>query len=315
MTDVTGKGASTMATAKNEDRPQATGPQATGPLKIKVAGVERVFDIDNPELPEWVDNKTVATGGFPYGKKLDEDEYEKTLEQLQVELVKLQAWQQSSGSRVLILFEGRDAAGKGGTINVVREYMNPRSARNVALPKPTETEQGQWYYQRYITHFPTKGEFVTFDRSWYNRAGVEPVMGFCTPEQYEHFLKETPHFEKMIVSEGIRFFKFWLDVSQEMQLKRFHDRRHSPLTNWKFSPMDIAGIARWDNYTKARNEMIDETHTEHAPWVVVRSNDKRRARIEVIRHVLLALEYAGRDLDEIGKPDGKIIGEGPKLLK
>jgi len=304
-----------MATAKNEDRPQATGPEATGPLKIKVAGVERVFDIDNPELPEWVDNKTVATGGFPYSKKLDEDEYEKTLEQLQVELVKLQAWQQSSGSRVLILFEGRDAAGKGGTINVVRQYMNPRSARNVALPKPTETEQGQWYYQRYITHFPTKGEFVTFDRSWYNRAGVEPVMGFCTPDQYEHFLKETPHFEKMIVSEGIRFFKFWLDVSQEMQLKRFHDRRHSPLTNWKFSAMDIAGIARWDNYTKARNEMIDETHTEHAPWVVVRSNDKRRARFEVIRHVLLALEYAGRDLDEIGKPDGKIIGEGPKLLK
>jgi polyphosphate kinase 2 len=304
-----------MATAKNENRPQATAPEATGPLKIKVAGVERVFDIDNPELPEWVDNKTVATGGFPYSKKLDEDEYEKTLEQLQVELVKLQAWQQSTGSRVLILFEGRDAAGKGGTINVVREYMNPRSARNVALPKPTETEQGQWYYQRYITHFPTKGEFVTFDRSWYNRAGVEPVMGFCTPDQYEHFLKETPHFEKMIVSEGIRFFKFWLDVSQEMQLKRFHDRRHSPLTNWKFSPMDIAGIARWDNYTKARNEMIDETHTEHAPWVVVRSNDKRRARIEVIRHVLLALEYAGRDLDEIGKPDGKIIGEGPKLLK
>ena len=304
-----------MATAKNGNRPQATGPEATGPLKIKVAGVERVFDIDNPELPEWVDKKTVATGGFPYSKKLDEEEYEKTLEQLQVELVKLQAWQQSSGSRVLILFEGRDAAGKGGTINVVREYMNPRSARNVALPKPTETEQGQWYYQRYITHFPTKGEFVTFDRSWYNRAGVEPVMGFCTPDQYEHFLKETPHFEKMIVSEGIRFFKFWLDVSQEMQLKRFHDRRHSPLTNWKFSPMDIAGIARWDNYTKARNEMIDETHTEHAPWVVVRSNDKRRARIEVIRHVLLALEYAGRDLDEIGKPDGKIIGEGPKLLK
>jgi polyphosphate kinase 2 len=310
MTDVTGKGSSTMATAKNENR-----PEATGPLKIKVAGVERVFDIDNPELPEWVDNKTVATGGFPYSKKLDEDEYEKTLEQLQVELVKLQAWQQASGSRVLILFEGRDAAGKGGTINVVREYMNPRSARNVALPKPTETEQGQWYYQRYITHFPTKGEFVTFDRSWYNRAGVEPVMGFCTPDQYKHFLKETPHFEKMIVSEGIRFFKFWLDVSQEMQLKRFHDRRHSPLTNWKFSPMDIAGIARWDNYTKARNEMIDETHTGHAPWVVVRSNDKRRARIEVIRHVLLALEYAGRDLDAIGKPDGKIIGEGPKLLK
>jgi polyphosphate kinase 2 len=299
-----------MATAKNQ-----AGPKATEPLKIKVAGVERVFDINDPVLPDWIDKKTVATGGFPYNKKLDGDEYDKTLEALQVELVKLQAWQQSSGNRVLILFEGRDAAGKGGTINVIREYMNPRTARNVALSKPTETEQGQWYYQRYITHFPTKGEFVTFDRSWYNRAGVEPVMGFCTPEQYRHFLKETPHFEKMIVGEGIRFFKFWLDVSQEMQLKRFHDRRHSLLTNWKFSPMDIAGIARWDAYTRARDEMLEETHTDHAPWTVVRSNDKRRARIEVIRHVLLTLEYTGRDLAAIGKPDDKIVGSGPKLLK
>ena len=192
--------------------------------------------------------------------------------------------------------------------------MNPRSARNVALTKPTETEQGQWYYQRYITHFPTRGEFVTFDRSWYNRAGVEPVMGFCTPEQHKHFLKETPRFEKMIVGEGIRFFKFWLDISQEMQLKRFHDRRHSPLTNWKFSPMDIAGITRWDDYTKMRDLMIKETHSEHAPWIVVRSNDKRRARIETIRHVLRSLDYAGRDLGAIGKPDPKIIGEGSKQL-
>ena len=297
-----------MATAKNEDE-----PKAAEPLKIKVAGVERVFDIDNPVLPDWVDKKTVASGGFPYDKKLDEDEYDETLERLQIELVKLQAWQQSSGNRVLILFEGRDAAGKGGTINAVRQYMNPRSARNVALPKPTETEQGQWYYQRYITHFPTRGEFVTFDRSWYNRAGVEPVMGFCTPEQHKHFLKETPRFEKMIVGEGIRFFKFWLDVSQEMQLKRFHDRRHSPLTNWKFSPMDIAGIARWDDYTRMRDLMIKETHTDHAPWVVVRSNDKRRARIETIRHVLRTLDYAGRDLDAVGKPDQKIVGKGSKL--
>ncbi len=298
-----------MATAKNQDE-----PKATGPLKMKVAGVERVFDIDNPELPDWVDKKTVATGGFPYDKKLDEEEYEETIERLQIELVKLQAWQQSSGGRVLILFEGRDAAGKGGTINAMREYMNPRTARNVALTKPTETEQGQWYYQRYITHFPTKGEFVTFDRSWYNRAGVEPVMGFCTPEQHKHFLKETPRFEKMIVSEGIHFFKFWLDVSQEMQLKRFHDRRHSPLTNWKFSPMDIAGIARWGDYTKMRDLMFKETHSEHAPWIVVRSNDKRRARIETIRHVLRTLDYAGRDLDAVGKPDHEIIGEGSKLL-
>ncbi len=205
---------------------------------------------------------------------------------------------------MLILFEGRDAAGKGGTINAVREYMNPRTARErgaAQADRDRTAASGTISATSRISR--PEGEFVTFDRSWYNRAGVEPVMGFCTPDQYKHFLKETPRFEKMIVGEGIRFFKFWLDVSQEMQLKRFHDRRHSPLTNWKFSPMDIAGIARWDAYTKARNEMLEETHTEHAPWIVVRSNDKRRARIEVIRHVLRTLDYAGRDLDKIGKPD------------
>ncbi|MEP9386131.1 polyphosphate kinase 2 [Mesorhizobium sp. KR9-304] len=298
-----------MATAKTQDE-----PKATGPLKIRVAGVERVFDIDNPVLPDWVENNALTSDRYPYDKKLKMEDYEKTLELLQTELVKLQAWQHSSGNRVLILFEGRDAAGKGGTIGAMRYYMNPRTARNVALTKPTETERGQWYYQRYVAHFPTAGEFVTFDRSWYNRAGVEPVMGFCTPEQHKQFLKETPRFEKMIVSEGIRFFKVWLNLGQEMQLKRFHDRRHSPLTNWKFSPMDIAGITRWDDYTRMRDLMLKETHSGHAPWTVVRSNDKRRARIEVIRHVLRALDYTGRDLDAIGKPDPKIVGEGPKLM-
>lgn len=292
----------------------ADAPAPNGPLKIKVAGVERVFDIENPVLPDWVEKNALTASGYPYDKRLKKDEYEKTLEGLQVELVKLQAWQQATGERVLILFEGRDAAGKGGTIAAMRAYMNPRTARNVALTKPTPTEAGQWYYQRYISHFPTAGEFVTFDRSWYNRGGVEPVMGFCTPKQHETFLKETPHFEKMIVNEGIRFFKFWLNLGQEAQLKRFHERRHSPLTNWKFSPMDIAGITRWDDYTKARDQMIRETHTDYAPWIVARSNDKRRARIETIRHVLLTLDYKGRDLGAIGKPDPKIIGTGPKQL-
>ncbi|MBX3583621.1 MAG: polyphosphate kinase 2 [Rhizobiaceae bacterium] len=298
-----------MATAKTEEP-----VKATGPLKIKVAGVERVFDIDNPQLPDWVEDNDLSAGGYPYDKRMNKDEYAETLEQLQAELVKLQAWQQTTGERVLILFEGRDAAGKGGTIGQMRYYMNPRTARNVALTKPTETERGQWYFQRYIYHFPTAGEFVTFDRSWYNRGVVEPVMGFCTPEQHKKFLKEAPRFEKMIVSEGIRFFKVWLNLGQETQLKRFHERRHSPLTNWKFSPMDVAGITRWDDYTKARDLMIKETHTDYAPWTVVRSNDKRRARIETIRHVLLALDYTGRDLDLIGKPDPKIIGTGPKQL-
>jgi polyphosphate kinase 2 len=184
----------------------------------------------------------------------------------------------------------------------------------VALTKPTETETGQWYFQRYVTHFPTKGEFVTFDRSWYNRAGVEPVMGFCTPEQHEHFLGETPRFEKMIRSEGIHFFKFWLDIGQETQLERFHDRRHSPLKNWKFSPIDVAGLTKWDAYTKARNLMVEKTHIKEAPWIVVRANDKRRARLSAIRRVLLSLPYDGRDPDVIGKEDKKIIDEGSSLL-
>ncbi len=274
-----------------------------------------MLDIDDPVLPDWVEDKALTSDGYPYDKRMKEADYDDLLERLQAELVKLQAWQQAKGHRVLILFEGRDAAGKGGTIGAMRYYMNPRTARNVALTKPTETESGQWYYQRYVAHFPTAGEFVTFDRSWYNRAGVEPVMGFCTPEQHKQFLKETPRFEKMIVREGIHFFKIWLNLGQEMQLKRFHERRHSPLTNWKFSPMDIAGITRWDDYTTARDLMIKDTHTDHAPWTIVRSNDKRRARVETIRHVLLALDYAGRDLDAIGKPDGKIIGQGPKRLE
>ncbi|MEW9808689.1 polyphosphate kinase 2 [Mesorhizobium sp. ZMM04-5] len=293
---------------------QNTPPKAE-PLKIKVAGVERVFDINDPVLPDWVEKFALTSDGYPYDKKLKREDYEKSLEALQIELVKLQAWQQATGRRVLILFEGRDAAGKGGTIGAMRYYMNPRTARNVALPKPTETERGQWYFQRYVAHFPTTGEFVTFDRSWYNRAGVEPVMGFCTPEQHKEFLKEVPRFEKMIEGDGIHFFKFWLNLGQEMQLKRFHDRRHSPLTNWKFSPMDIAGITRWDDYTKARNLMIKETHTDYAPWTIVRSNDKRRARIEVIGHVLRSLDYTGRDLGVIGKADNKIIGQGPKRLQ
>jgi polyphosphate kinase 2 len=214
----------------------------------------------------------------------------------------------------MALFEGRDAAGKGGTIFVLRQYMNPRTARNVALTKPTPTETGQWYYQRYVDHFPTSGEFVTFDRSWYNRAGVEPVMGFCTPQQHEKFLDETPHFERMISNEGIHFFKFWLNIGRETQLERFHDRRWSPLKNWKFSPIDIAGINKWDDYTRARDEMFERTHKAFAPWIIVRANDKRRARLAVIQRILLSLPYDGRDLDAIGKPDKKIVGEGPSFL-
>ena len=288
---------------------------ATAPIKIKIGGKEREFDIDDPVLPDWIEDNKLAAGGYPYDKKMKGEEYEKELEGLQIELVKAQAWLQATGKRVMALFEGRDAAGKGGTIFVLRQYMNPRTARNVALPKPTPTEAGQWYYQRYVDHFPTSGEFVTFDRSWYNRAGVEPVMGFCTPEQHEKFLDETPHFERMIANEGVHFFKFWLNIGRETQLERFHDRRWSPLKNWKFSPIDIAGVGKWDDYTRARDQMIERTHKEFSPWTIVRANDKRRARLAVIQRILMSLPYDGRDLDAIGKPDKKIIGEGPEFLK
>jgi polyphosphate kinase 2 len=296
---------------KTDDSAGAAGSNA---VKIKIGGTERVFDVDNPVLPDWVEKYALKSGGYPYDMKLPEEEYAKTLETLQIELVKLQAWMQKTGSRILAIFEGRDAAGKGGTINAVRQNMNPRSARNVALTKPTETERGQWYFQRYVSQFPTSGEFVTFDRSWYNRAGVEPVMGFCTPEQYAQFLKEVPRFEKLIEREGIHYFKFWLNIGQEMQLKRFHERRHSPLRNWKFSPIDVAGMTKWDDYTQKRDEMFERTHTDHAPWIILRGNDKRRARLAVIRHMLLKMPYPDRDLEAIGKQDKLIIGEGPRFL-
>ena len=282
-------------------------PDPIKPIRITVAGKKRSFDIDDPELPGWVTDNELSAGGYPYAERWKRKAYEKQLELLQIELVKLQSWLQATGERVMILFEGRDAAGKGGTIFVTRQYMNPRTARNVALTKPTETERGQWYFQRYVAHFPTTGEFVTFDRSWYNRAGVEPVMGFCTPQQHALFLEEAPNFEKGIVTDGIRLFKFWLAIGRETQLKRFHDRRHSPLKQWKFSPMDIAGIAKWDDYTEARDLMFDRTHSEHAPWTVVLANDKRRARLSVIRRLLLSIPYEGRDMEVIGEEDGAVI--------
>jgi len=284
-------------------------------VELQIDGKKRLFDIDNPELPKWIDNEAFASDDFPYEKKLNGDEYDATLEKLQIELVKVQFWLQATGKRVIAVFEGRDAAGKGGAIHATMAYMNPRSARIVALTKPTETERGQWYYQRYVATFPTAGEFVLFDRSWYNRAGVEPVMGFCEPAQYEHFLKQTPRFEKLIVDEGIHLFKFWLNIGREMQLKRFHDRRHDPLKVWKLSPMDIAALTKWDDYSEKRDRMLKETHTPHAPWTVIRANDKRRLRINLIRHILSSLDYDGKDKDAIGEIDTKILGFGPGFVK
>jgi len=282
--------------------------------KFTIDGKTLQMDLNNPVLPDRVKNNAFTSGGYAYDKRLKRSNYERELAKLQLELVKLQAHQKASGERVMILFEGRDAAGKGGTINAFRQNLNSRHTRTVALTKPTETEQGQWYYQRYIRHFPTKGDMVLFDRSWYNRAGVEPVMGFCTAQQHKKFLEQTPAFEQMIKDDGIALFKIWLNVGQEMQIKRFHDRRHNPLKSWKLSPIDIKALGKWDDYTKARDQMLSATHTKHAPWTIVRSNDKRRARLNAIRHVLLMLDYADKDTGEIGEIDEKILGQGPEFL-
>jgi polyphosphate kinase len=288
-----------------------TDEQEERAVELEIGGAKRRFDIDDPILPDWV--KTLqeqSAVGQP--DKLGRSDYDRDLELLQVELVKVQAWQQKTGNRVVVLFEGRDAAGKGGAIAATREYMNPRSARIVALPKPTERERGQWYYQRYVEHLPSAGEFVMFDRSWYNRAGVEPVMGFCTPDEHAHFLAETPDFERMLVKSGIYLFKFWLDIGRAKQLERFHDRRHTILKAWKLSPMDIASIQRWDDYTAMRDRMFASTHTDLAPWIVVRADDKRRARLNLIRRVLLGLPYEGKNINAIGHEEPAIIG-GPEL--
>lgn len=284
-------------------------------VELNINGKVRTFDIDDPVLPSWVEEAKLSAGGYPYDKKMKREDYDSTLEALQIELVKVQFWLQATGKKVMAIFEGRDAAGKGGAILATKDYLNPRAARVVALTKPTETERGQWYFQRYISHFPTAGEFVLFDRSWYNRAGVEPIMGFCTPEEHKRFLKETPRMEKMIAHDDVHFFKFWLDIGRETQIERFHDRRHSPLKCWKLSDMDIAALTKWDDYTEKRDQMLEKTHTDEAPWTVVHANDKRRARINLIRHILKSIDYDGKDKKAIGDIDDKILGFGSGFLK
>ncbi|MBL7939590.1 MAG: polyphosphate kinase 2 [Flavobacteriales bacterium] len=234
--------------------------------------------------------------------------YEQQKYDLQVELLKFQAWVKTTGARVVILFEGRDAAGKGGTIKRVMEHLNPRGARVVALEKPTDEERGQWYFQRYVKHLPTKGEIVLFDRSWYNRAGVERVMGFCTAKEYEEFMREVPEFERNIVRSGIHLFKFWFSVSREEQRRRFKDRARHPLKQWKLSPIDRASMDKWQEYTQAKERMFFHTDTSDSPWTVVKSNCKKRARLNAMRYLLSSFQYTGRDASMIGKVDPLIVG-------
>jgi polyphosphate kinase 2 len=248
------------------------------------------------------------SGGYPYRNLMSRKNYEKQKYRLQVELLKLQAWVKDTGQRVVILFEGRDAAGKGGTIKRFMEHLNPRGARVVALEKPTPTELGQWYFQRYIQHLPTAGEIVMFDRSWNNRAGVERVMGFCTPDEYAEFMRQAPEFERNLVRSGIHLIKFWFSVSREEQRRRFKEREAHPLKQWKLSPIDLASLDKWDDYTKAKEAMFFYTDTADAPWTVVKSDCKKRARLNALRYVLHKLPYTNKDLARIGPLDPLIVG-------
>jgi polyphosphate kinase 2 len=247
-------------------------------------------------------------GYYPYKEKISRATYEKEKQELQVELLKYQKWVKETGQKVVLLFEGRDAAGKGGTIKRFMEHLNPRGARVVALEKPTESEAGQWYYQRYIKLLPTAGEIVLFDRSWYNRAGVERVMGFCNEQQYLEFMRQTPDLERMLTRSGILLFKFWFSVSREEQFRRFQERRNDPLKQWKLSPVDLASLDKWSDYTKAKEDMFFYTDTADAPWTVIKSDDKKRARLNTMRHVLSKANYPGKNESVAIQPDPLIVG-------
>ena len=261
---------------------------------------------------EKADSDDILNKSYPYTEEIKSKDYDAHMGALQIELSKMQADLRANGKRLIVVFEGRDAAGKGGTIDAVRANLNPRAATVVALPKPSEREAGQWYFQRYVDWFPAKGELALFDRSWYNRAMIEHVFGFCKPAERKKFFRQLPEFEKMIVDEGITFIKLWLEVGQAEQLKRFLDREKDPLKQWKLSQIDVDGLSKWDDYCQAIDETMKTTHFKYAPWTVILSDDKKRARIAAIQTVLLTMDYAGKDLSAIGKVDGKICG-GPDI--
>ena len=257
--------------------------------------------------------KDLISPTYPYRTKLGREEYEAEKRLLQIELLQVQRWVTESKQRILLIFEGRDAAGKGGTIKRFMEHLNPRGSRIVALPKPTKLERGQWFFQRYIERLPTAGEMVFFDRSWYNRAVVEPVMGFCTPEEHQVFLRQAPRVEEMLVESGITLFKFWFSVSHEEQLRRFLSRSQDALKQWKLSPVDVESLGKWDEYTEVKRSMFMATDTDIAPWTVVRSDDKKRARLASMRYLLASLDYPDKNPDVIGVPDGRIVGPKERI--
>ncbi|MEL6979170.1 MAG: polyphosphate kinase 2 [Pseudomonadota bacterium] len=273
-------------------------PQSLSEIRRDKEAIRRIFE----------------TGEYPYQRKISRPSYEKHKAELQIELLKLQEWVKNTGRKIVILFEGRDAAGKGGTIKRFTEHLNPRGARVVALEKPTELEKSQWYFQRYIKQFPSGGEIVLFDRSWYNRAGVERVMGFCTPTEYLEFMREAPEIERMMVRNGIILFKYWFSVTQEEQLRRFTARKDEPLKKWKLSPIDLQSLDKWDDYTEAKEAMFFYTDTADAPWTIIKSNDKKRARLNCMKHFLASLDYPEKNRKVVGEPDPLIVGSSAHVI-
>ena len=310
--------AAALAQEEAEHWAQAHPPTPVPPIGVAPAalGVSPDAAQRMEDMPPTAEDSTAAPlpEGYPYRTRLRRGEYEAEKQRLQIELLKVQSWVKETGQRVVMLFEGRDAAGKGGTIKRFTEHLTPRGARVVALEKPSEQERGQWYFQRYIEHLPTYGEMVFFDRSWYNRAGVEKVMGFCSPAEYLEFLREAPEFERMLARSGIRLYKFWFSVSREEQLRRFNSRRNDPLKHWKLSPIDLQSLDKWDAYTEAKETMFFHTDTADSPWIVIKSDDKKRARLNCMRHVLSTLPYPGKDPRVAYAPDDRIVGNAAHVL-
>ena len=321
-----------MSVTKESPSPAETEPEALEESPEELDEVLRpivsptvaaIDDLVEKHLPKEVvnrvknskDKKEIISCLYPYERRMSKTEYEKVIELLQIELVKMQSWLIHSKEKIMILFEGRDAAGKGGTIVRFTENLNPRSARVVALAKPTDREKGEWYFQRYVSHLPTTGEIVFFDRSWYNRAGVEKVMGFCSATEYLEFMRQAPEFERMITRSGAHLVKFWFSVSREEQLRRFLSRAKDPQKQWKLSPMDVESLSRWDEYTEAKKSMLFYTDTADAPWTIVRSDDKKRARINAIKFLLKQVPYTGKDEALLDDMDSLVVGSASDIYE
>jgi polyphosphate kinase len=302
----------------NNDGPVRPADGSTNASLLERLRDYRVVDDDDDD-PVLVnrDGQPVDTWreGYPYQERMTRPDYERDKRLLQIELLKLQNWVKASGERLVVLFEGRDAAGKGGTIKRFMEHLNPRGARVVALEKPSERESTQWYFQRYVGHLPAAGEIVLFDRSWYNRAGVERVMGFCTRTEYLEFMRQAPELERMLVRSGIHLVKFWFSVSRREQQTRFVIRQVDPVRQWKLSPTDVASLDRWDDYTEAKEAMFFYTDTADAPWTVIKSNDKKRARVNAMRYLLSRFSYENRDSEVVGAPDRLLVGPASQLFE